>query len=86
MENHIIESKAMISEGGRVLIPINIRKALKMDIGDEVILRVEEQEVHIIPLDKAVLQAQELIQKYNKDNLKLTDILSEIRKEDLNNE
>ena len=86
MGNYGIESKAMINEGGRISIPINIRKALNLNIGDEVLLRVEEQEVHIIPLDKAVQQAQELVRLYNKDNLNLTDVLFEMRKDDLKNE
>lgn len=86
MENKIIEAKAIIHEGGRILIPINIRKALNLDIGDEVLLRIQEQEVHIIPLYKAVRQAQDLIRQYNTDNLKLTDVLYALRREDLNNE
>lgn len=86
MENHAIASKAMINEGGRISIPIHIRKALNLHIGDEVLLKVEEQEVHIIPLNKAVQQAQELIRRYNKYNVSLTDMLVEMRKDDLKND
>jgi len=86
MENHVVESKVLINESGRILIPLNIRKALNLDIGDELLLRVEEEEVHIIPLAKAVQQAQALIREYNKDNVKLTDVLSALRREDADNE
>ena len=86
MINHVMESKALINEGGRILIPIAIRKALNLDIGDEVLLKVEEQEIHVIPLSKAIQQAQDLIRQYNKDKLKLTDVLSALRKEDISNE
>lgn len=86
MENHTIESKALINDGGRILIPANIRKALNLNIGDELLLKVEEDEIHMIPLSKAVQQAQDLIRQYNKDGLKLTDMLSDLRKEDQKND
>jgi AbrB family looped-hinge helix DNA binding protein len=86
MKNYATESKTLINEGGRVLIPVNIRKALNLNIGDELLLKVEEDEIHMIPLSKAVQEAQALIRQYNKDGLKLTDVLSEIRKEDVEND
>ena len=86
MENRTIESKALINDAGRILIPLNIRKALNLNIGDEMLLKVEEDEIHMIPLSKAVQQAQDLIRQYNKDGLKLTDVLSELRKEDQKND
>ncbi|MBW6431679.1 AbrB/MazE/SpoVT family DNA-binding domain-containing protein [Patescibacteria group bacterium] len=86
MENRTIESKALINDGGRILIPLNIRKALNLNIGDEMLLKVEEDEIHMIPLSKAVQQAQDLIRQYNKDGLKLTDVLAELRKEDQKND
>ena len=86
MGTYATESKALINEGGRILIPVNIRKALNLHVGDELLLRVEEDEIHMIPLSKAVQQAQGLIRQYNKDGLKLTDVLSELRKEDREND
>jgi len=85
-ETYTTESKALINEGGRILIPVNIRKALNLHVGDELLLRVEEDEIHMMPLSKAVQQAQDLIRQYNKDGLKLTDVLLELRKEDQENE
>lgn len=86
MNNPTIESKALINDSGRILIPLNIRKALNLNIGDELLLKVEEDEIHMIPLSKAVQQAQALIRQYNKDGLKLTDVLEELRKEDQKND
>ena len=86
MENHTIESKALINDTGRILIPASIRKALNLNIGDELLLKVEEDEIHIIPLSKAVQQAQDLIRQYNKDGLKLTDVLADLRHEDQKND
>ncbi|MGV8949450.1 MAG: AbrB/MazE/SpoVT family DNA-binding domain-containing protein [Candidatus Paracaedibacter sp.] len=86
MNNQTIESKALINDSGRILIPLNIRKALNLNIGDELLLKVEEDEIHMIPLSKAVQKAQDLIRQYNKDGLKLTDALAELRKEDQKND
>ena len=86
MKNHTIESKALINDTGRILIPASIRKALNLNIGDELLLKVEEDEIHIIPLSKAVQQAQDLIRQYNKDGLKLTDVLADLRHEDQKND
>lgn len=86
MENHVIESKALINDTGRILIPVNIRKALNLNIGDELLLKVEEDEIHIIPLSKAVHQAQRLIREYNQGGVKLTNMLFELRKEDQKND
>ena len=86
MKNHTIESKTLINEGGRILIPINIRKALNLHIGDELLLKVEEDEIHMMPLSKAIQEAQDLIRQYNKDGLKLTDALLDLRKEDQKND
>lgn len=86
METYTTESKALINDGGRILIPVNIRKALNLHVGDELLLKVEEDEIHMIPLSKAVWQAQGLVRQYNKDGLKLTDVLSELRKEDRKND
>ena len=86
MENHTIESKVLINDTGRILIPASIRKSLNLNIGDELLLKVEEDEIHIIPLSKAVQQAQDLIRQYNKDGLKLTDVLADLRNEDQNND
>ncbi len=86
MKNHVIESKALISEAGRILIPANIRKALQLDFGDEVLLRVEHKELHVIPLFKAVQEAQDIVKQYNTEQLKLTEVLFGLRREDKENE
>ncbi len=53
MGNHTIESKALINDSGKILIPANIRKALNLNIGYELLFKVEEDEIHMAPLSKA---------------------------------
>ena len=53
-----------IAEGGRVVIPADYRRALGLKIGDEVILRVADGEVHILTRAQALKKAQALVRKH----------------------
>ena len=39
------ETRARINENGRVVIPASFRKALGINAGDEVVLRIEDDEL-----------------------------------------
>ena len=53
-----------INENGRVVIPVSFRKALGIRCGDEVVLRVEEDELRITTLKSRVARAQRRIGRY----------------------
>jgi AbrB family looped-hinge helix DNA binding protein len=78
----MLEYRAQIKKGGRIIIPAPIRKKLHFEIGDEVLLKVAEEELHVSTLDRAINQAQEIVKKYNPSHKKLTDELFTLRKED----
>ena len=50
-----------IADGGRVVIPIEFRRALGMDVGDDIILILAQGEIHLIPRKEAVRRAQALV-------------------------
>ena len=76
------EYRAQIKEGGRIIIPVKAREKLHLHIGEELLLRVKGEELHILPLRVAVKKAQALVQKYNTSKKNLTDILFEMRKQE----
>jgi bifunctional DNA-binding transcriptional regulator/antitoxin component of YhaV-PrlF toxin-antitoxin module len=78
----MFEFRAQLKEGGRLIIPSKIRKQLHFSVGDELLLKVEGNELHVLSLGVAVKQAQFLAQKYNKSKVKLTDVLFEMRREE----
>jgi AbrB family looped-hinge helix DNA binding protein len=80
----MLEVRATIGGGGRLLIPSEIRKELHLNEGEEVILRVEAGELHILTLKDAVRRAQSLIKKYNPQKSSLTKNLFKLRREDKN--
>ena len=52
-----------IAAGGRIVIPAALRHELGADIGDEVILRLVEGEIHILTRSQAIGKAQALVRK-----------------------
>jgi AbrB family looped-hinge helix DNA binding protein len=69
------ETRLKVNENGRVVIPAQFRKALGIKTGDEVILRMEEDELRITTTHKRIERAQKLVRKYIKPGVSLVDEL-----------
>ena len=78
MDQHI----ARIAEGGRVLIPSEIRRLLGLEIGEDVVLEVSENQLHISSLKAVVKNAQAKIESYTKGKISLTKNLKQMREEE----
>lgn len=75
------EARTRINENGRVVIPAPFRKALGMNIGDEVVLRLEDDEIRILTMKKRLDRARRLVRKYVKPGVSLADELIAERRE-----
>jgi AbrB family looped-hinge helix DNA binding protein len=74
--------KTKIDEGGRIVIPAEYRQALGLQVGDEVILRLEGRELRIFTLNQAIKRAQELVSRSIPQERSLTDeLIAERRRE-----
>lgn len=80
------EARHRVNENGRVVIPAAFRKALGINIGDEVVLRMEDDELRITTLKRRVERAQRLVQKHVKRGTSLVDELIAERREAARNE
>lgn len=69
-----------IAEGGRLVIPAEHRRRLGLEIGDEVIVRVEDGELRILTRGEAVRRAQEKVRRHVKGSRSLVDELSAERR------
>ena len=58
------EARIRINENGRVVIPASFRKALGIQCGDEIVLRVVDHELRITTLKNRVARAQQHIARY----------------------
>jgi AbrB family looped-hinge helix DNA binding protein len=74
--------RARIAEGGRIVIPAEYRQALGLQVGDEVILQLEKEELCIFSIDQAIKRAQELVNRYIPQDRSLADeLIAERRSE-----
>ena len=60
------EARLRVNENGRVVIPAAFRKALGINAGDEVVLRMEDDELRITTLKRRIERAQRLVRKHVK--------------------
>ncbi|MGD9818993.1 MAG: AbrB/MazE/SpoVT family DNA-binding domain-containing protein [Desulfomonilaceae bacterium] len=49
-----MEIRTQLTKNGRILLPVRFRKALDLQPGDELILRLEEDSIQVLPAHKAV--------------------------------
>ena len=76
-----LKTRMRVNENGRVVIPASYRRALGIKAGDEVILRVEDDELRITTMKRRIERAQRRIRKYVKPRVSLVDELIAERRE-----
>ncbi len=67
--------KIKLGEGGQIVIPPEFLQILGLEVGDMVILRLENGEMRIFTPQKAISKAQELLSEYLPDERSLSDEL-----------
>lgn len=81
----MLEYRSIIGKNGRLVIPSPIRKKLSLNQGEEIIIREDEEgRVYFYSLNNAITNAQRLVKQCNPNNVKLTDMLYKLRKEEAN--
>ncbi|HEV2731391.1 MAG TPA: AbrB/MazE/SpoVT family DNA-binding domain-containing protein [Terriglobales bacterium] len=75
------EARLRVNENGRVVIPAAFRKALGINAGDEIVLRLEDDELRITTLKRRLERAQRLVRKHVKPGTSLVDELIAERRE-----
>jgi len=76
-----LEVKLKMNQNGRVVIPAAFRKALGINAGDVVLLRVEADELRLTTLKKRIERAQKRARKYLKPGVSMVDELIAERRE-----
>lgn len=70
-----IEVRLKVNENGRVVIPVEFRRALGVDAGDEVILTWKDDEIRITTMQRRIERAQRHVRQYVKPGVSLVDEL-----------
>lgn len=75
------ETVTKITEGGRIVIPAEYRRALKLNIGDDVILTIEDREIRILPRKEAFNRAQQIVNRYSGSRSLADELIAQRREE-----
>ena len=75
------EARQRVNENGRLVIPAAFRKALGIKVGDEVMLRLEDDELRITTLRRRLQKAQQRVRRYIKPGRSLASELIDERRE-----
>jgi antitoxin PrlF len=69
------QTRTRIEGKGRVVIPASFRAALGLEIGDEVDLRIEDNEIRISTLQSRLERSRQRLRKFIKPGRLLSDEL-----------
>jgi bifunctional DNA-binding transcriptional regulator/antitoxin component of YhaV-PrlF toxin-antitoxin module len=76
------EARVKIDVGGRIVIPVEFRRAIAAEEGDSVTLRLEGDELRIVSNAASVRRAQALVARYVPKDVSLVDeFLADRRRE-----
>lgn len=79
------EYRAKMSENGRIIIPAPCRRQLHLEPGEDLIIRIDDEELRIFTVKHSLKKARLLIQKQAK-NKNLVKQLKLMRKQDSRDE
>jgi AbrB family looped-hinge helix DNA binding protein len=77
-----LSARTRIGTGGRIVIPSDMREALGVHEGDDVLLELDEAGLHVRSVRHAVLLAQQAVARYVKPGRSLAaELIAERRRE-----
>jgi AbrB family looped-hinge helix DNA binding protein len=83
MERRVMPSRHLrIAPGGRVVIPAEFRKALGVQIGDDMVIELADGELRLRSFDAALKRVREIVRKYVPEDVSLADELIRERREE----
>lgn len=75
-------TKAKVTNGGRIVIPAKIREELNIKIGENVMLKIEDNELRVTTSQEALRRLQKLVRQHVSPDRSIVDeFLAERREE-----
>ncbi|HXH69271.1 MAG TPA: AbrB/MazE/SpoVT family DNA-binding domain-containing protein [Pyrinomonadaceae bacterium] len=78
--------KTKVTEGGRIVIPAKLRKALGIEIGENVTIEIQNNSLHILSRKETLRRVKDSVRKYAKPETSAVDELIKERREESANE
>lgn len=67
--------RARLGPGGRLVIPVAQRRELGLEVGDPVVISVENDELRVVSLNQRVKRIQALVRRHNPSGEPLSESL-----------
>ena len=80
------QTRMRVGQNGRMVIPAAFRRAMGIEVGDEILLRMEDDELRITTQQRRIRRAQRRAQRYLKPGASLVEELLSERREAAGNE
>jgi AbrB family looped-hinge helix DNA binding protein len=75
-------TRARLASGGRIVIPVEYRKALGLHEGDIVTMQLEDGEIRLYSFEEGLRRAQALVRELVPEGVSLVDeLIAERRRE-----
>ena len=71
----MVESKTKLGQNGRLVIPTEYRRKLSLEAGDEVIMHLDEDWLHLYSPAQAIAGAKVLVRRYIPEGRSLSEEL-----------
>ena len=78
--------RTKVRQGGRIVIPVNMRRQLGIEVGENVNVSVENNSILIMTQKEGIRKAQELVRKFVPEGISLVDELIADRRREAANE
>ncbi len=75
-----------VADGGRIVIPAEVRERLGMEVGSDLVMTVEDDHATIMNAKAARRRARQLVRRYIKPGVSLSKQLMAERKKEAENE
>ena len=72
--------KTYLGKGGRIVIPVQFRKALGFQEGDELMMSLRDGEIRIFTREQAIRNIQAMVRRYVPEGRSLADELIQERR------
>ena len=74
-ECQAVRAWTRMGEGGRLVVPAEMRQALGLKPGDKVLLELTGDELRVLSLHASIRRAQEIVRRYVPEGVSLVDEL-----------
>lgn len=79
---HQEETRVVVGKEGRIVIPASIRNALRIDVGDELLIRIRDGYLELMTVEQKRARARDIVRRHITPTASLVEgLVKERRRE-----